>query len=91
MRLRATVRTDTGKTRHCLGEIVDGRPVAGTELPSPVSLEISGEEGGFFLFRLNADGVCIADTWHATVAEAMRQAMFEYATAADEWLDVELS
>ena len=91
MRLRAPVRTVTGKTRHYLGAIVDGRPVAGTEFPSPESLEITDEYGDFLLFRLNADGVCIADTWHATVEEAMRQATFEYETAREDWVEVHIS
>ncbi len=87
MRLRAKVNEATGKTRHYVGALVDGRPVPVTELPIPVWVEISAEDAGVYLFRLDAEGNCLADSWHQTLEEARRQATFEYNIAPDEWTE----
>ena len=39
---------------------------------------IQREEGMLYLLRYDEHGVCIADTAHATLAEARRQAECEY-------------
>jgi hypothetical protein len=44
--------------------------------------------GGFFLYRYDPEGRCIADTWHPTLAEAREQATFEFDIAATDWVEV---
>ena len=83
MRLRATVRHATGNTRHLIhgAEHVD-------VVAKIASVAIERGDGGWFLFYLDADGTCIADTWHETQDLAKRQATFEFGIDADDWLDV---
>ena len=91
MRLRAKVTGSTGKTRHTIGAIVDGEPTPIAELPIPEWVEISEEDGAFYLFHLDTEGVCFADTWHQTLQEAKEQATFEFGITPDEWIEVEPS
>jgi hypothetical protein len=84
MRLRARVRTVTGKTRHLQGvPTTDGVEIV--ELPDPVAVELVEEDGAFFLLCLDEDGQCIADTWHATAEEAKAQASFEFGIEEADW------
>jgi hypothetical protein len=77
MRLRATVRRVTGKTRHLLGAL---------PLPHPKIVELVLEEdGAIFLLRLDDEGQCISDTWHETVEAAKAQAKFEYEIEEGDW------
>ena len=89
MRLRANVSGATGKTRHYIGVLNDGRPTPMSELPAPAWVEISAEDGAFSLFRLDDQGVCLSDTWHQTLEEAEQQAAFEFGVASGDWADVE--
>jgi hypothetical protein len=88
MRLRAKVSGSTGKTRHSIATLVDGIPTPAKELPSPEWLEISEEDGGYYLFHFDAGGVCFADTWHQTLDEAKQQASFEFGIESEDWSDV---
>ena len=76
----ATVRRATGATAHYQAGS-DGVSV----LPVPKALRIIQEAAGFFLLRLDENGVCIADTWHSTLDEAKAQARFEYDVGSDDW------
>lgn len=58
------------------------------EAPPPASLAIEADDVGFFLYRLDEDGSCAADTWHLTLEEAKAQAEFEYAVAATDWTSI---
>lgn len=81
MRLRATVRRLTGKTRHLLGAL---------PLPGPKTVELVVEEDGtIFLLRLDDEGQCISDTWHETVEAAKAQANFEFGIEAGDWKEAE--
>jgi len=91
MRLRVKVSGATGKTRHYIGDLDDGRLVPIAEIPAPFWVEISAEDGAFYLFRLDDHGGCLADTWHQTLEEAKRQATFEFGVAPGDWADVERS
>ena len=82
-RYRAVVREIRGTARHVLLT-----PEGTAPIEDPVRLEIEDGTDGCFLYRLNAVGDCVADTWHATLAEAMRQAQVEYSVNPDDW-DVE--
>ena len=62
-----------------------------TQLPNPEWLEISEEDGAFFLYYLNADLECFADTWHQTLESAQREALLGFGIKSDEWTEVEPS
>lgn len=91
MRLRAKVSGSTGKTRHSIGTLVDGVPTPVEDLPMPEWVEISQEDGAYYLYHLDAEGVCFADTWHQTLDEAKQQASFEFGIEPEEWAEVESS
>jgi hypothetical protein len=86
-RLHATVRRVTGATVHSIGTIRDGAPVPVVRIPDPTTLEIAEDDGGFFLLRLDGEGVCVADTWHQTLNEAKAQARFEYEVDDGDWTE----
>lgn len=88
MRLRAKVIKSTGNTRHYVAEIVDSK-IAGYSTPPIASwVEIVRDNDGFFLFHLDEEAECVADTFHLTLDEAKRQASFEYELSSDGWFDV---
>ena len=87
-RLRAKVRRVTGNTAHWLG-LPKSEGLEVQKLPAPREVEISEEEGAFFLYRLDEASCCIADTWHQTEEEAKSQANFEFDIKEDDWRRVE--
>jgi hypothetical protein len=91
MRLRAKVKGSTGNTRHSIGTLIEGVPTPVEELPTPEWVEISEEDGAFYMFYLDAGGVCFADTWHQTLDEAKQQATFEFEIEPEDWIEVEPS
>jgi hypothetical protein len=80
MRLAAKVCNITGETTHSVA-------AEGGALPreAPVYVEIVEQEGAYYLFRHDAEGVCIGDTWHLTLDEAKEQAAFEFDIGETEW------
>ncbi len=88
MRLRAKVIGTSGKASHHIGTLVESTPTSVRQLPVPACVEIAEEGGAFYLFHLDAEGVCFADTWHQTLDDAKRQAAFEFGIKPDEWTDV---
>ncbi|NMO19720.1 hypothetical protein HPC49_35280 [Pyxidicoccus fallax] len=48
-------------------------------------LEISDEDGAFYLFSFDAAGRCLGDSWHRTLDEAMRQAQFQFGVPPAAW------
>jgi hypothetical protein len=84
MRLRAKVRTVTGATKHLQAVRIPGAiDIVG--LPDPIEVEVVEENGSVYLFRLDASGKCIADTWHETLEAAKAQAKFEYGIDEHDW------
>jgi hypothetical protein len=89
MRLRANVVNATGATVHRHAQFVRGAVVPGEPISAPARVEIDeSQSGGFYLYRYDAAGRCIADTWHATLAEAKEQAWFEFEIEAADWVEV---
>ena len=74
---------ESGSVRHF--HWVDSRDECLKELPNPVSLNIVEEDGGFFLLRMDENGQCISDTWHISLDDAKRQAMFEFSIGDFDW------
>jgi len=83
--LKAEVVTATGNTTHSVGNLVDGEPVVTEQIPVAAWVEIAEENGSYFLLHYNAEGICIADTWHANVQEAKEQAEFEFGISESDW------
>ncbi|HVA48158.1 MAG TPA: hypothetical protein VNH11_17465 [Pirellulales bacterium] len=86
VRLKAFVGNSTGRARHAIGTIVDGKPVAVTEIPNPEWLEIAEEGDAFYLYHFSSEGVCIADTWHSSLTEAKQQAQHEFGISPEDWV-----
>ncbi len=91
MPLRVKVTQATGKTRHSVGTVLEGEPTPVEDVAVPDSIEISEVDGAYYLYRLDANGVCIADTWHQSLNEAKEQASFEFGIKSDEWTQAESS
>jgi hypothetical protein len=85
MRIKAYVSERNGETKHYSGIINKDKEASFEEISSPKWLEISGELSGFYLYRLNSNGECIADTWHENLDSAKAQAKFEFGVLDDEW------
>jgi hypothetical protein len=51
-------------------------------------LVIEERPDGVFLYRYNAQGVCVGDTWHMSVDDAKNQASYEYECLVQYWTDV---
>jgi hypothetical protein len=86
--LRAKVKEVLSPSNNWIGTIVDGLPVPVTKLPEPDWLEISGGDGGFFVFYLDAALNCFADDWHETLESALRVGD-NFGVKRDDWSVVE--
>jgi hypothetical protein len=60
-----------------------------TELPRAVVIVLDQTDTEeVYLYRYDATGAFITDTWHASIEDAREQAQFEYDKALGMWLDV---
>ena len=84
MRLRARIREVTGRIVHLLGATTLGV----IRIPDPAEVEVVEQDAACYLLRLDNDGQCIADTWHASVEAAKAQAMFEFGIEESDWKEV---
>ena len=58
------------------GALIATKPFSDAEV---VEIEVEpGGTGSCFLYRYSSQGEPCGDTWHATLADAFRQAHFEY-------------
>lgn len=73
--------TPTGRTRHYSG---------GELVPGAASLAIArySDGDGYYLLHFNADGEEIADSFHETLEDALKQAEFEFGVSGEEWVFV---
>ncbi len=67
----------TGETRHLVG----GSPVG---KPSTLRIARYATGSGYYLLYLDEDGQEQTDTYHASVADARRQAAFEFGVEEHE-------
>jgi hypothetical protein len=89
LRIRANVVKSTGATVHRHAKLVRGTVVPGNPVGPSVRVEIDeARSGGFYLYHYDTAGRCIADTWHATLAEAKAQARFEFEIEGADWVEV---
>ncbi|WHL18686.1 hypothetical protein [Stenotrophomonas acidaminiphila] len=75
--------SDRGKVLHFRLDESGGMDV----LLRSVALNIVEEDDGFFLLRMDEAGRCISDTWHSSLEDAKRQAMFEFSINEADWED----
>ncbi len=76
MKLRANVIASRNTTIHCGAEI---------KASQPAYLEIVQDDRLYFLFRMDRESNCIADTCHTSLDEAKSQADFEYELSPEGW------
>ncbi len=81
VKLRATVRTITGKTRHIRG----GKERS----PDIAFVQIDGADDEFYLQYFDRDGTYITDTFHLSLEGAKSQATFEFGTLDADWQELE--
>lgn len=78
------------KVRHYWGmppELTGGKD-ARQVMGQAYFLVIEEHEDGIFLYRYDAEGECVGDTWHTSVDEAKQQAVYEYEDLVGEWMAV---
>lgn len=80
-----------GRTDHLVGRLENGRPVREDKLPLAERVEIEETDEGVYLLRFDRLGQSAGDTWHQSVAEARRQATFEFGLQDDDWRPIEVS
>jgi len=73
------------RTRHEVGTIVCGEPVALSKVPNPSKLMIIEEPDGVFLLYLDSEGEVMTNTWHESIQLAMQQAEFEFGVMTENW------
>jgi hypothetical protein len=83
--LKARVRRVTGKTRHAIGKMAEGRPIPISPLPAPDWVGIARDQSGFFLLHFNDQGAYFNDTWHEALKGAKSQARFEFEISEGDW------
>jgi hypothetical protein len=87
VKLRADVSGATGADGRRRAGYVEGRHVQPARPPT-VHVEITEGPPGFSLIHLDANGDCVGDTWHPTLAEAMRQAKVELGVEETAWISI---
>jgi hypothetical protein len=81
MKLRAKISASKNRTQHLKLQGGVATPIEGFSF-----VEIVPDEGGaFLLLYLDSRGNVLADTWHASVADAKAQAEFEFGLTGDDW------
>jgi hypothetical protein len=78
-------------------QLVQGKDLCEHSLPMPTMLEIVQCDEvwndipytSFFLYSLNEAGNALGDTWHETLADALRQAEYQFGVKPDRWEAIE--
>ena len=89
MRIRAKVRELIEPTNNYIGAIVDDVPVRVERMPDPHWIEISGEDGEFFLFYLDEQFGYAGDSWHPTLESAKTEGRISFGIQEGDWVEVE--
>lgn len=78
------------KVKHYLGlpPSLTGEHDTRQELGTPSFVVIEERSDGVFLYRYDAQGVCVGDTWHMNVEDAKHQASYEYGDSVNVWREV---
>jgi hypothetical protein len=80
----------SSKVKHFIGlpPELTAHEEARQEMGKPCFLLIKEESSGIFLYRYDAKGKCVGDTWHKSVDDAKHQATYEYENFILDWEDV---
>lgn len=73
---------------HVIGAIVDDevREVAEMALPDYIEIELEGEpDYPCMMYRYTDSGEFCGDTWHENLADALRQAEYEYGLSKSDF------
>ena len=84
------VGSSTPMTNHYRGlppDLTEGSDTR-EEMGDAFFLTIEQRTDGVFLYRFDARGECVGDTWHKTIAEAKDQALYEFGDLVQGWQDV---
>jgi hypothetical protein len=84
MRLATTVRCSIWEVGNAWSLSPDSYPIGPTE-NCPVELRIEGDDVHGYHLVMAPHGVFTADTWHATVEEAMLSAESLFGVPRSEW------
>lgn len=85
-RLRAKVNQVIKPSNNYLGTIIDDEPVPVERLPEPDWLEIlETADGSCFVFYLDTEFQCFADSWHETIEGAKLEGLQGFGITEDEW------
>ncbi len=87
MKLQVKTRKILEASNNYSATIVDNKVIPVDRLPNPSWLEISEEDGAYFLYYLDANLKCFTDTWHETLESAKREAMLGFGVELDEWTE----
>ena len=82
--------TQSSNVKHYKGvppELTGGEDTR-KEMSSALLLVIENKSDGVFLYRFDAKGQCVGDTWHMSIEDAKDQATYEYEGFAMNWQDV---
>lgn len=82
--------TYSSKVKHYRGmppELAGGTDTR-KEMGSARFLVIEINPDGVFLYRFDAEGDCVGDTWHMTVEHAKDQAAYEFEGLPLNWQDI---
>jgi hypothetical protein len=88
IRQRAIVCRVTGETSHLVASRIP-EALEVSRLPDPFVVELSEQESGVYLLRLDRNESCISDTWHESIEAAREQAKLEYGVQAGDRIAVE--
>lgn len=56
-------------------------------LATPLRIVRSESDDGFFLLRMDAQGIALADTWHEPIEADCAQARHEFRIGPESWQD----
>ena len=87
---RITIGSLPSRTKHYRGlppDLTGGKDTR-QELGQALFLTIEQKPDGVFLYRFDAQGDCVGDTWHETLADAKHQASYEFGDLVQSWEDV---
>jgi len=85
MKYIARISSNSSKCSHGIATIKEDTPVLLSSIGGPDSLQIVEEGGSFYLLYINKMGDTEADTWHASLEDAMGQAEFEFGVTKVDW------
>jgi hypothetical protein len=82
--------TSRPKVKHYLGappQLTEGKDTRREMGPALFAI-LEENPNGVFLFRYNAAGECVGDTWHMNLDDAKNQATYEFGNDLPAWVTI---